>query len=157
MRNPPPLEIIYIFNVRDTWLQRRSSFRGSEGDAAIRAVLNEQASIDLALVQRAFLKSVEDDCLGLSGLLEQPNLESATTAVVVRQNLSNSFQWGRTLGEINLERAEACLLAFQYRTNSTQNTHLFGISTVTAKFDHSSKLSGDVNTTVLFRSSIFQL
>lgn len=83
---------LYTFSTSETLgLWRGSSLRRSEGDAAVRAVFNEQASINLALVQRAFLKSVEDDCLGLSGLLEQPDLESATTAIVVRQNLSDSF------------------------------------------------------------------
>jgi hypothetical protein len=102
--------------LEDTWrlLARTSVYL--ERDTTVGRVLQEDTSVDLALVQVRRLVSAVGDIRGSSRLLKYTKLELTATGNVNRLVGSNTLQLGGTDGVVNADLAAMVVKNGQSRT-----------------------------------------
>lgn len=65
---------------------------GLQRHAPVRTILEEDAAVDLSLVDPGFLVPAVDDVVGAGGLLQDADLVLTLTGVVVRQGLGDGLE-----------------------------------------------------------------
>jgi ribosomal protein L4 len=78
----------------------------SQRDAAIRAILEEDATVDLTLADGRLLEARVDNVRSARGLLEDANLELAKARVVVGQSLGHGLERLGSRRVVDLQSAE---------------------------------------------------
>lgn len=128
---------------------------GSRADAAVGAILDEDAPVDEALVEGALLEARVDDVASAGGLLEDADLVLALARVVIVDGVGDGAEGGAALGVPGLDCAGGCWLEGVWGLEGRR--YLLSKSRVMPKFCQVCESMGVDQRSLLFRSRSFHV